>query len=329
MKKSVKRVAITGAAGQIAYSLIFRIAAGDLFGEDQPVALHLLELPGLEGALQGLVMELEDCVFPLLHEIRRGSSARELFADVDIALLVGAKPRGPGMERKDLLSENGKIFVEQGRALGDVASRNAKIFVIGNPCNTNALIAMHHAAGLSEKQFFAMTRLDQNRASFQLAQKAGVPSGAVSHVTIWGNHSATQVPDFLNARIEGKPALEVIRDRDWLEQAFVPRVQKRGAEVIAARGKSSAASAAHAIIGQARSFLFPTPQGEWFSAGVWSQGNPYGVREDLIFSFPCLFDGREWHIASDLLLDPFLEERLQQTERELVEEREMIAHLLR
>src|SRR3990167_1046849 len=231
MGKPLKRIAITGAGGQIAYSLIFRIAAGDLLGLDQPIALHLLEIPALENVLRGVAMELEDCTFPLLKEVRIGGNAEELFAGVDYALLVGAKPRGPGMERKDLLSDNGKIFIGQGEALAKVASKDVKVFVIGNPCNTNCLIAMHHAKGLSEKQFFAMTRLDQNRAAFQLAKKAGVDPVEVSNVTIWGNHSSTQVPDFVNARIQGKPVLDVIQDRNWLENEFVPRIQKRGAEV--------------------------------------------------------------------------------------------------
>ncbi|MBI3900526.1 MAG: malate dehydrogenase, partial [Chlamydiia bacterium] len=202
------------------------------------------------------------------------------------------------------------------------------VFVIGNPCNTNCLIAMHHAKGLSEKQFFAMTRLDQNRAAFQLAKKSGVVPEEVSNVTIWGNHSATQVPDFVNARIRGKPVLEVISDRNWLENEFVPRIQKRGAEVIAARGKSSAASAAHAIIWQVRSVIFPTKSDDWFSVSLWSKGNPYGIREDLFFSFPCRSDGKEVKIVSNLVLDPYLQEKLQETESELIEERNLIEHLL-
>lgn len=329
MEKQIKRVAITGAGGQIAYSLIFRVAAGDLLGKDQPIALHLLEIPELEKVLEGVAMELEDCVFPLLKEVKIGSDPEKMFAGVDFALLVGAKPRGPGMERKDLLSDNGKIFVGQGKALGKVASKDVKIFSIGNPCNTNCLIAMHQAKGLSEKQFFAMTRLDQNRAVFQLAKKAGVDPQEVTNVAVWGNHSATQVPDFINAKIKGKPVLEVIQDRNWLEKEFVPRIQKRGAEVIAARGKSSAASAAHAIIEQVRSVIMPTKQGDFFSVSIWSKGNPYGIREDIFYSFPCTSDGKEVKIVPHLMIDPYLRSMLQQTEKELVDERAMIEELLK
>lgn len=329
MSKPVKRIVVTGGAGQIAYSLLFRIANGDLFGSQQPIALHLLDLPELQKNLEGVAMELEDCVFPQLKEIKIGSDPRQLFAGVDVALLVGAKPRGPGMERKDLLADNGKIFVEQGRALNDVASRSVCVFVVGNPCNTNCLIALRHAPSLSPQQFFAMTRLDQNRAVFQLATKAKVSTSDISNMTIWGNHSSTQVPDFLNAKILEKKATEVIRDQAWLEGEFISKIQKRGAEVIAARGKSSAASAAHAILGSLRSLFEPTPTGHWFSMGVYSQGNPYSIDHNLIFSFPCRSDGKgRAEIIPGLEIDPFLREKIAFTQKELLEERNLIAHLL-
>ena len=330
MPHSVKRVVITGAAGQIAYSLIFRVAAGDLFGPHQNVALHLLDLPSFEGTLKGVEMELHDCVFPLLKEIRIGSDAHRLFEGADIALLVGAKPRGPGMERKDLLADNGKIFVEQGKALNEAASPSVRILLVGNPCNTNCLIAMHHAPKLSPKQFFAMTRLDHNRSIFQLAKKANVDTVDVTHATIWGNHSNTQVPDFLNAKIKGKRAVDVIADRNWLENEFVPKIQKRGAEVIAARGKSSAASAANAILGAMRSILEPTAKDDWFSMGVYSKGNPYNIDEHLFFSFPCRSKGDgEAHIVAGAETDSFLQEKIAITQKELKEERDMVAHLLK
>ncbi len=326
----MKRIAITGAAGQIAYSLLFRIAAGDLLGPTVPLALHLLDLPGFETVLKGVQMELDDCVFPLLKEIKIGSDPEELFGDVDYALLVGAKPRGPGMERKDLLAENGKIFVAQGQALNRVASRDVRVLIVGNPCNTNCLIAKHHAPDLKNHQFFAMTRLDQNRAVFQLALKANTLIEEVSHVAIWGNHSSTQVPDFLHATIHGRPAVDVIQDRKWLEGAFVSKIQKRGAEVITARGKSSAASAANAIIGSIQSMIHPTESGNCFSLAVPSFKNPYEIQDDLIFSFPCKSQGkRDWEIVSGLKLDSFLQEKIRLTEKELMEERDLVAHLLR
>ncbi|MDE3046464.1 MAG: malate dehydrogenase [Verrucomicrobiota bacterium] len=327
---SIKRIAVTGAGGQIAYSLIFRLAHGDLLGPNQPIALHLLELPEGVGALKGLAMELDDCTFPLLKEVKVGSDPEEVFGGVDYALLVGAKPRGPGMERQDLLADNGRIFVGQGRALNRAASRDVKVLIVGNPCNTNCLIAMHHAPDLKPEQFFAMTRLDQNRAVYQLARKSGSDSQHVSHVTIWGNHSATQVPDFEHALIRGKPATEVITDRKWLEGEFITTVQKRGAEVIAARGKSSAASAANAAIEAMRSVLVPTHQGDWFSMGVSAKGNPYGIDENLVFSFPCRSKGKgDFEIVSGLKITPFLKEKLQITQKELLDERDMVAHLLK
>lgn len=326
----MKRIAITGAAGQIAYSLIFRIANGEMLGPNQPVALHLLDLPEFVPSLKGLAMELQDCVFPLLKEVKIGFEAEELFQGVDYALLVGAKPRGPGMERKDLLADNGKIFIGQGKALNRAASKDVRVLVVGNPCNTNCLILMHHAPDIPKKQFHAMMRLDQNRAAFQLANKAHVPIGDVSNIAIWGNHSSTQVPDFLNARIKGKSVSDFISDRKWLENDFVSTIQKRGAEVIAARGKSSAASAANAILGAVRSIAFPTHLGDWFSSAVFSTGNPYGIAEDLVFSFPCFSNGKgDFQIVSGLSLDPFMKEKIALTQKELLEERDMVSHLLR
>jgi malate dehydrogenase len=328
--KPLKRIAVTGAGGQIAYSLIFRIATGEMLGFDQPIALHLLEVPETLDSLKGVVMELEDCAFPLLKEIKIGSDPTKGFEGVNYAILIGAKPRGPGMERKDLLGENGKIFIEQGKALNASAASDVIIFVVGNPCNTNCLIAMHYASQIPKDRFFAMMRLDQNRAKAMLATKANVTITEVSHVAVWGNHSATQVPDFVNAKIKGKPALETIKDRRWCEEEFVPRVQKRGAVVIAARGKSSAASAANAVVDSIRSFVQPTPEGDWFSVGLSSNGNPYGIKEDLIFSFPCrsMGDGKV-EIVNNVHWDPFLKSKIALTEKELLEERELIAHLLR
>lgn len=325
----MKRIAISGGAGQIAYSLLFRLAAGELFGPKEQISLSLLELPQTMEPLKGVVMELMDCAFPLLKEVKMTSNSREAFEEIDIAFLIGAKPRGPGMERKDLLSDNAKIFIEQGKALNDAASPNVKVLIVGNPCNTNALIAMHHAPKLDRRQFFSMMRLDQNRATSMLAEKAGVPVTDVQNVIVWGNHSSTQVPDFFHAEIKGRPALDVIKDRKWLEGEFISGVQKRGAAVITARGKSSAASAAHAAIGSMRSILEPTPKGEWFSISLLAKGNPYGIQEELVFSFPCRSKGDgKVEIVPDLELDPFLKQKLVVTEKELLEERALIKHLL-
>jgi malate dehydrogenase len=330
MSKPLKRVAVTGAAGQIAYSLMFRIANGELYGPDQPVALHLLDLPEAHKMLEGVVMELEDCTFSPLKEVQIGADPNKLFEGVHAAFLVGAKPRGPGMERKDLLADNGKIFVEQGKALNRVASKDVLVLVVGNPCNTNCLLAWHHAPQLSPKQFFCMTRLDQNRAVAQLAHKAKTDISEVHHLAIWGNHSATQVPDFIHAKIHSKSAAEVIKDRAWLEGEFISKVQKRGAEVINARGKSSAASAAHAALGSMRSILEPTRPNDCISLGVYSKGNPYGIDPDLFFSFPCRSKGRgDAEIIAGLELNSFLKEKISVTEKELKEERALVAHLLR
>lgn len=330
MGKDIKRVAITGGAGQIAYNLLFRIASGEMLGAEQDVALHLLEIPQALEALQGVVMELEDCAFPLLKEVVIGSDPQEVFRDVDWALLVGAKPRGPGMERKDLLMDNGHIFVGQGKAIGEVAKPDVRVLVVGNPCNTNCLIAMSHAPRVPRENFHAMTRLDQNRAEALLAKKAGVSVQDITKVTIWGNHSATQVPDFVNALVKGKAVPSVIQDENWLSEEFIPTVQQRGAAIIKARGKSSAASAANAIIDHVRSLTRPTPEGQWFSSGVCTDGKPYGLPENLIFSLPCRSTGDgNYSIIDDVAWNAFLEERIRLTEKELLEERHCVTELLR
>ncbi len=327
MSMKIRRIAVTGASGQIAYSLLFQLAAGGLFGPEQPISLHLLEVLQALESLKGVEMELQDCAFPLLQEVRSGSDPHAVFEGVDTVFLVGAKPRGPGMERKDLLTENGHIFVGQGKALGEVAAREAMVLVVGNPCNTNCLIAKKHAA--SRIHFFSMTRLDQNRAVAMLAKKAAVGVADVSHLVVWGNHSSTQVPDFLNAKIKGKRVVEVIRDRSWLETIFISDVQKRGAVVIAARGKSSAASAAQAALGAMKSLQTPTPPGEWFSMGLSSDDNSYGIAPGIIFSFPCRSDGKgRIEIVKNLEWDPFLKQKIKLTEQELLEERALVGHLL-
>lgn len=326
MAKPLKHVAVTGGAGQIAYSLLPRIANGDMLGTDQPIALHILEIPSMISALEGVMMELEDSAFPLLKEIIIGTNAYTIFQGVHYALLVGAKPRGPGMERGDLLHENGKIFIEQGKALNDVADGNVKVLVVGNPCNTNCLIAMMHAPRIPRQNFHAMTRLDQNRATAQLAKKAKVSLQDVSRVTIWGNHSSTQVPDFYNALIQGRPAPDVIQDLDWLEKEFISTIQKRGAAVIAARGKSSAASAANAAIDAMKALVTPTRNGDWFSSGICSDGNPYGIENNLIFSFPCRSKGNgEYEIVSNVPWNEFLKSKIALTQKELIEERDIVS----
>lgn len=322
----IKRIGVSGAGGQISYSLLFRLAAGELFGPDQPISLHLLEVPGGLESLKGVVMELEDCAFPLLREIKIGSDPALVFAGADTIFLIGAKPRGPGMERKDLLSDNGKIFIGQGKAIGEAAAKDAVILVVGNPCNTNCLIAQAHA---KRGGFFAMTRLDQNRAVSMLANKAKVPLTEIARMTIWGNHSSLQVPDFVNARIQGKPVLDVIKDRKWLEDEFIPQVQKRGATVITARGKSSAASAANAALDAMKSLYEPTPEGQWFSMALPSDGNRYGIQNGLIFSFPCRSRGNgKIEIVKNVPWDEFLKKKIALVEKELLEERELVKDLL-
>ncbi len=330
MAKAPIRVAVTGAAGQIGYSLVFRIASGQMFGPDQPVLLQMIEIPVEKAmtALGGVAMELEDCAFPLLTDMVLTDDPKVGFKDANWCLLVGSKPRGPGMERNDLIRENGPIFTGQGRAINDHAASDVNVAVVGNPCNTNCLIAMHAAPDVPDERFSAMTRLDQNRAQAQLATKANVPTTSVKNTLIWGNHSATQVPDFHNARIDGKPASEAITDRAWLEGEFFTTVQKRGAAIIQARGLSSAASAANALIDHVRDLREPTPAGEWRSVCVKSDGS-YDVPEGLISSFPVRADGRGgWQIVQGLELDAFLKEKLQGTVGELEKEKALVADLL-
>ena len=330
MSKKPLRVAVTGAAGNIGYALLPRIASGQMFGPDQPVILNLIEIPvdKAMAALKGVAMEMEDCAFPLLQDMVLTSDINEGFKDVNWALLVGSKPRGPGMLRGDLIRENGPIFVGQGRAINDHASSDVRVAVVGNPCNTNALIAMNSAPDIPDDRFSAMTRLDQNRAQAQLAGKAGVPVSAVDNVIIWGNHSATQVPDYEHATINGEPAAGVIGDLNWLQNDFFTRVQKRGAEIIEARGMSSATSAANALIDHVRDLIEPTPHGQWKSVCVRSDGS-YNVPEGLISSFPIRVGANHhWHIVHGLEMDGFLADKLKASADELVGEREAVADLL-
>ncbi|MFQ5611565.1 MAG: malate dehydrogenase [Anaerolineae bacterium] len=327
MHNTVK-VAVTGAAGQIGYALLFRLAAGEAFGPNTKIVLQLLEIPPVLKALEGVAMELNDCAFPLLDDIIITDDPLKAFDGANWALLVGAKPRGKGMERGDLIRDNGPIFVTQGRALSKVAADDLRVLVVGNPANTNALIAMHNASGVPAERFAAMTRLDQNRAYYQLAAKAGVDVTDVSNVTIWGNHSATQYPDAEHAQIKGQPVYEVIQDHDWLRGEFITTVQKRGAAVIEARGLSSAASAANAVIDHVRSMVNKTPAGHWFSAAIPSDGS-YGVDEGLVFSFPLTSDGQGGvSIVQGLELSDFARAKLQITLAELRNEKEIISDLL-
>ncbi|MGJ3243617.1 MAG: malate dehydrogenase [Opitutales bacterium] len=321
------RVAVTGAAGQIGYALLFRIASGGMFGPDQPVALNLIEIPPALDALKGTVMELEDCAFPLLKDVVATTDLNEGFKDVNWALLVGSVPRKAGMERSDLLEINGKIFTSQGKAIGQSAAEDVRTLVVGNPCNTNCLIAMHNASGIPKDRFFAMTRLDENRARTQLAQKAGVAVTAVTNMTIWGNHSATQYPDFYNARIEGKPANEVIGDDTWLKETFVPTVAQRGAAIIKARGASSAASAANAVVDTVVGLTTPTPDGEWHSVAVCSQGE-YDTKPGLITSLPIRSDGKTWSVVEGVAINPYSRERIEASVKELKDEYEMVKELI-
>ena len=328
MSKHVK-VAVTGAAGQIGYSILPRIANGEVFGPDTRVSLHLLEIPPAMQALEGVVMELDDCAFPLLENIVTSDDPRVAFDGVNWALLVGSRPRSKGMERGDLIKVNGPIFVGQGQALSAVAADDVRVLVVGNPANTNALIAMNNAGDIPTQRFSAMTRLDQNRAQAQLAAKAGVPVTSVTNMAIWGNHSATQYPDFENAKINGHRAMEVITDHDWLRGPFIETVQKRGAAIIAARGLSSAMSAASAALDHVRSFLHKTPDGDWFSAVVPSDGS-YGIDEGLMFSFPVVSDGQgAYHIVQGLPWTDFARQKVALTQDELREERAVVADLLR
>ncbi len=320
------RVAITGAAGNIGYQLAFRIAAGDMLGPRQPLILQLLEIEPAMDALRGVTMELGDCAFPLLHGIVATADVAEGFEEADYALLVGAKPRGPGMERKDLLADNGKIFAPQGRALNDHASNDVRVLVVGNPANTNCLIAAANAPDLDRAQFTAMTRLDHNRAISQLADKTGRHATEIRRMTIWGNHSSTQFPDIGHCTVGGKPATQLV-DSSWVREDFIPTVQKRGAAIIAARGASSAASAASAAIDHIRTWAMGTPEGDWVSMAVHADGS-YGIDEGVVYSYPCTCAGGEWDIVQGLDRDEFSRERMGITEDELREERAAVEELL-
>ncbi len=326
MSKTV-RVAVTGAAGQIGYQLLFRIASGEIFGRNTPVALNLVEVEGALKSLQGVVMELDDCAFPLLQDVVVTADPKVGFQDVNWALLVGAAPRKQGMERKDLIRINGPIFVGQGRALAEKAASDVRVLVVGNPCNTNCLIARNAGSSIPADRWFAMTRLDENRARSQLAKKAGVPVYAVSNMAIWGNHSTTQYPDFFHARIHGQPVPEVIQDHDWLRTTFVSTVQKRGAAVIEARGASSAASAANAALDTVKSLESPTRSGEWHSVAVVSDGS-YDVEEGLVCGFPVRTTSGGWEIVQGLALGEFGRQKLDASLAELREERTAVADLL-
>jgi malate dehydrogenase len=322
------RVAVTGAGGQIGYALIFRIASGGLFGPEQPIALQLLEITPALPALQGTLMELEDCAFPLLSSMVATDQATQAFEGADWVILVGGLPRKEGMSRADLIRANGPIFTGQGKAINDAAGPDVRVLTVANPCNTNALIARSHAPKVPAERWFAMTRLDQNRAASQLAKKAGVPVGQVTRMTIWGNHSDTQYPDYKNAQIGGKPAAAVITDTAWFTETYIPTVAKRGGAVIKARGASSAASAANAAIGSVRSVVHPTPPDDWFSAGVVSDGS-YGVPAGLIYSFPLrTTDGHSWSIVPGLPLDDDAKKRLDASAAELQAERDAVKDLL-
>jgi malate dehydrogenase len=320
------RVTITGAAGQISYSLLFRIAAGEMLGPNQPVILQMLEITPALDALKGVAMELEDCAFPLVAGIVCTDQAEVAFKDADYALLVGARPRGPGMERKDLLEANAAIFSAQGKAINDHASRDIKVLVVGNPANTNALITQRNAPDIDPRQFTAMTRLDHNRAMSQIAEKAGKTINDVKNMTIWGNHSATQYPDLHHANVDGKLAIDLV-DQDWYEEQFIPTVQQRGAAIIKARGASSAASAANAAIAHMRTWVEGTDAGDWVSMGVYSDGS-YGIAEGLIYSFPCTCEAGDWSIVQGLEINKFSRDKMSATEQELSEEKEGVAHLL-
>ena len=329
MTKAPIRIAVTGAAGQIGYSLLFRIASGAAFGPDQPVILHLIEIPDEKAmaALGGVCMELDDCAFPLLKGIVPTSDLNEGFKGVNWALLVGAVPRKQGMERKDLLGINGKIFTGQGNAIAKNAAADVRVLVVGNPCNTNALIAANNAPGIPKDRFFAMTALDENRAKSQLAKKASVDVTAVTNLAIWGNHSATMFPDYFNTKINGRLVPEIISHREWLEKDFITTVQQRGAAIIKARGLSSAASAANAAVDTVRKLSTPTPAGDWFSVGVHSDGS-YGIEKGLIFSYPVCSNGSNFEIVQNVPLSDFSKTKIAATENELKEEKSLVADLL-
>ncbi len=324
--KAPVRVAVTGAAGNISYAMLFRIASGEMLGKDQPVILQLLEITPALDALKGVVMELDDCAFPLLAGVVQTDDANIAFKDVDYALLVGARPRGPGMERKDLLEANATIFSAQGKALNDVASRDVKVLVVGNPANTNALIAQRNAPDLDPRNFTAMTLLDHNRGMAQLAEQTNSTVNDINKMIIWGNHSATQYPDLTQCTVKGQPALEQV-ERDWYENTYIPNVQQRGAAIIKARGASSAASAGNAAIAHMRTWALGSDD-DWVSMGVYSKGE-YGVQEGLIYSFPCTCKDGDWTIVEGLdVSSDFSQEKMKATETELAEERDAVAHLL-
>jgi malate dehydrogenase len=329
MSKSPVRVAVTGAAGQIGYALLFRIAAGEMLGADQPVILQLLEIPDekAQKALKGVMMELEDGAFPLLHGMVAASDPAVAFRDVEIALLVGARPRGPGMERKDLLEANGRIFAPQGQALDKVAKRNVKVLVVGNPANTNCLIALKNAPGLKPTQFTGMMRLDHNRACSQIAHRIGRPVGSIRKVTVWGNHSATQYPDIFQAEADGSKVWPMINDQAWLESSFIPTVQKRGAAIIEARGLSSAASAANAALGHIRDWISGTRDRDWATMGVPSDG-AYGIPEGVIYGCPVTCRAGQYQVVKGIEINEFSRKRMDATLRELHEERDGVKHLL-
>ena len=324
--KAPVRVTVTGAAGQIGYALLFRIASGAMLGNDQPIILQLLDITPAMEALEGVRMELDDCAFPLLAGVVCTDDPKVGFKDTDYALLVGARPRGPGMERKDLLEANAAIFSVQGKALNDHASRNVKVLVVGNPANTNSLIAQRNAPDLDPRNFTAMTRLDHNRAMTQMAQKTGTTVNDVTNMTIWGNHSATQYPDLFNAKVNGKAAIDLV-DQAWYENDFIPTVQQRGAAIIKARGASSAASAANAAIDHMRSWALGTEGNDWVSMGVYSDGS-YGIAEGLIYSFPCRCKDGDWEIVQGVEVGEFSRAKMDATAQELTEERDAVAHLL-
>ncbi len=327
MAKQPVHVAVTGAAGQIGYAIVFRIASGQLLGADQPIVLHMLEIEPAMKSLEGVAMELDDCAFPLLHDMVLTSNAETAFDGVSWALLVGSVPRKQGMERGDLLSVNGKIFGPQGKAIAARAAKDVRILVVGNPCNTNCLIARLNAPEIPEDRWFAMTRLDENRARQQLAKKAGVAVAQVSNMAIWGNHSATQYPDATNARIDGRPVPEVIKDHAWLRGEFITTVQKRGAAVIEMRGLSSAGSAANAAIDSVNSIHTPTAKGDWHSLAVVSHGE-YGAPEGLQFGFPVRTDGSRWEIVKGIEHDDDAKERIRKSTEELLQERDLIKELV-
>jgi malate dehydrogenase len=324
--KAPVRVSVTGAAGQISYSLLFRIAAGEMLGKDQPVLLQLLELPAAMKSLEGVAMEIDDCALPLVAGIELTDDPNRAFAGAQMALLVGARPRGPGMERRDLLEANAAIFKVQGKALNDHAARDVRVVVVGNPANTNAFTAQRHAPDLDPRHFSALTRLDHNRAQAQIAKKLGVTLGELRRLTIWGNHSTTQYPDIHHATVGGRP-LAAALDAIWVEQEFIPRVAKRGAEIIAARGASSAASAANAAIEHMHDWLFGTPAGDWTSMAVVSDGS-YGIAPGLVYSYPVTTQAGEWAIVPDLAINEGSRARMQATEAELLEERAAVEQLL-